>query len=342
MHLDHRGHPLHTRALSVTLVEGDPGRVTAHGTVFDLRKRGFVPVGGDLQPSGPVHHMELDAVVARDGCVVESMAIRQPTVAFEPSATSRGESCRDPAGNVHGLVGSRVDDGWTARLSSEIGGPRGCSHVLTLAHLLGATTAWGLERDRLLVGADVERSRGQRILRRDVIVDGAEVEPGHIELALQLTELHYRPVPERAAAMDRFAGEVEVRALAGVDVRRYALRDVRLGERRRLPGDVGTASWHERPDVARRLDGLSLARGVSRTLLDLFGGRPDDRPLLDLLLMLAPALIQVFAAVVDTWPSVAAKERWVVGTGGYVDSCWMWRRDGALWQTRAPGDPPRR
>jgi len=50
----------------------------------------------------------------------------------------------------------------------------------------------------------------------------------------------------------------------------------------------------------------------------------------------------VFAAVVDTWPSVAAKERWVVGTGGYVDSCWMWRRDGALWQTRAPGDPPRR
>jgi hypothetical protein len=340
MHLDHRGHPLHTRVLSVTLVEGEAGRITVHGAVYDLRKRGFVPVGGDLQPSGPVHHMELDAVIERASGVVERMAIRQPTVAFEPSIASRGESCRDPAGNVHGLVGARVDEGWTARLSSEIGGPRGCSHVLTLAHLLGATAAWGLERDRTLVGSEVARPTGQRILRRDVVVDGAEVSPGRIELALQLTEVHYRPVAEPAPAMDRFAGEIEVRAIAGVDVRRYALCDVRLGERRRLPADVATAGWHDRPDVVERLNGLSLARGVSRALLDLFGERPDDRPLLDLLLMLSPALIQVFAAVVDTWPATAANEGWVIGTGGRVDSCWMWRKDSALWQTRAPGDPP--
>lgn len=341
MHLDHRGHPLHTRVLSVTLVEGEAGRVAAHGAIYDLRKRGFVPVGGDLQPSGPVHHMELDAVIERATCVVEQMAIRQPTVAFEPSIASRGESCRDPAGNVHGLVGARVDDGWTAALSSEIGGPRGCSHVLTLAHLLGATAAWGLERDAALLGS-VPRPKGQRILRRDVVVDGAEVEPGTLELALQLTEVHYRPVDEPAPAMDRFAGEIEARAIAGIDVRKYALSDVKIGERRRTPENVGTAAWLDRPDVVERLNGLSLARGVSRALLDLFGDRPDDRPLLDLLLMLSPALIQVFAAVIDTWPAVAAKEQWVVGTGGRVDSCWMWRRDSALWQTRSPGDPPMR
>jgi hypothetical protein len=192
----------------------------------------------------------------------------------------------------------------------------------------------------MLVGSDVARPTGQRILRRDVVVDGAEVSPGRIELALQLTEVHYRPVVEPAPAMDRFAGEVEVRAIAGVDVRRYALCDLRIGERRRLPVDVGTAGWHERPDVAERLDGLSLARGVSRALLDLFGNRPDDRPLLDLLLMLSPALIQVFAAVIDTWPATAANEGWVIGTGGRTDSCWMWRKDSALWQTRAPSDPP--
>jgi len=340
MHLDHRGHPLHTRVLSVTLVEGEAGRVTAHGAVYDLRKRGFVPVGGDLQPSGPVHHMELDAVIERATRVVEQIAVRQPTVAFEPSIASRGESCRDPAGNIHGLVGARVDDGWTARLSSEIGGPRGCSHVLTLAHLLGATAAWGLERDAQLV--DRPRPAGQRILRRDVVVDGAEIEPGHLELARQLTEVHYRPVAVPSPAMDRFAGEIEVRALAGIDVKRYAPGDGPIGGRRRTPADIATAGWHERPDVVERLNGLSLARGVSRALLDLFGARPDDRPLLDLLLMLSPALIQVFAAVIDSWPAVAAKEQWVIGTGGRVDSCWMWRRDSALWQTRAPGDPPMR
>src|SRR5262249_4200429 len=48
MHLDLGGHPLHTRALGITLSARDDGRVDVHGTVLDLRKRGFVPVGGDL------------------------------------------------------------------------------------------------------------------------------------------------------------------------------------------------------------------------------------------------------------------------------------------------------
>src|SRR5262249_28873610 len=57
MHLDLRGHPLHTRCLSITLVQRADGRLDVHGEIVDLRKRGFVPVAGDLQPSGVVHHM---------------------------------------------------------------------------------------------------------------------------------------------------------------------------------------------------------------------------------------------------------------------------------------------
>ena len=59
------GHPLHTRTLSVTLQHAAPPRVACAAYVLDLRKRGFAPVGGDLQGTGIIHHMRLDGVIDR-------------------------------------------------------------------------------------------------------------------------------------------------------------------------------------------------------------------------------------------------------------------------------------
>ena len=49
---------------------------------------------------------------------------------------------------------------------------------------------------------------------------------------------------------------------------------------------------------------------------------------------------QVFAALSDDWPTLARDQGWVLGMGGQPDSCWMWRRDGALQASRAAADPP--
>jgi hypothetical protein len=92
MHLDHRGHPLHTRALGVDLVQGAHGTWDATATLLDLRKRGFVPVAGDLQPSGIVQQMRLAAEVASADRTVTRREAVQPIVAFEASAASGGES----------------------------------------------------------------------------------------------------------------------------------------------------------------------------------------------------------------------------------------------------------
>jgi Protein of unknown function (DUF2889) len=332
MHLDLRGHPLHTRSLSITLTQRADARLDVHGELLDLRKRGFVPVGGDLQPSGVVHHMTLAGVVDPATLVMDERVARQPTVAFEASAVTRGESCRDPVDRVRALAGARLDDGFARRLGDEIGGPRGCSHVLTLAHLLGATTGWAAAR------AGGTHRPGERVFRRDVIVDGAEPPEGGLDLALQVTDLHLAAAPPGAPTMDRFAASREVRALAAIDLGRYALGPVRLAERRRDASSLDKP-WQERTDVAAGLAGLSLARGVSTALLARFGDRPDDQPLLDGLLMLAPALIQVFAALSDAWPGLAQRERWLVGMAGQPDSCWMWRRGGALEAARTPEDP---
>jgi hypothetical protein len=128
MDLDLHGHPLHTRALSVALGQRPDGRLDVAGTLLDLRKRGFVPVGGDLQSSGIVHHMLLDVIVDPATGRIDEAGARQPSVAFEASAATEGESCRDPIHTARGLVGGDVARGWPEWVGDTLGGPKACFH----------------------------------------------------------------------------------------------------------------------------------------------------------------------------------------------------------------------
>jgi hypothetical protein len=285
--------------------------------------------------------MRLGAEVASADRTVTRLEAVQPIVAFEASAASGGESCRDVAGNVAGLVGTRLDDEWGPRVAAAIGGPRGCYHVLTLAHLLGATTAWALRREAVRHDAAAPRPVGQRIFRRDVVVDGADAGGGRLAVALQATDLHRTAADDLGPAMDRFAESFELRVDAMIDLGTMTFAELTVAERRRDHRTIDTAGWQPRPDLSSWLTGESALRGSSGHLLARLGDAADDRPILDVLLHLAPALIQVFAALSDDWARAAKREGWVLGMGGQADSCWMWRRGGALERLRTPADPAR-
>jgi hypothetical protein len=334
MQLEARGLPIHTRTLSVTLSAADDDAVAFDAYVLDLRKRGFVPVAGDLQGTGIIHHMLLAGTLDPVARTITHVGARMPTVAFEASVASEGESCRDLAFRVERLAGTAIDGTWARTLGAEIGGPRGCSHVLTLAQLLGPTAAWALDEDERLLGSPA-RPPGERIFRRDVTVDGHEL-CGDLYLTLQMNDLHFAPLPPGGAAADRFAAQLEVRAATRLTMGDMGVVEASVGERRRTARELDGAVWRERPDVAAALAGASLRSGISARLLRHFAGAGDDRPLLDALLMLAPATVQCMASFVDTWTKVP----WMRGegggseTGGHPDSCWMWRRDGALGRKR--------
>jgi hypothetical protein len=341
VHLDVRGHPLHTRALAVTLAQGPDARLDARAYVLDVRKRGFVPVAGDLQGSGIIHHMTLAGVVDPATATLERVTAAQPSVAFEPTAVTEGESCRDPIRRIEALAGTALDAGYARRLAAEIGGPRGCSHVLTLGHFLGASVAWSLERDRELHGSAPVRPLAQRVFRRDLVVDGHERATGRIELAAQLTELHFAPSSPLAMPMDRFALEVEIRARVEVGIPSFVLETVDVAERRRGIADLAHAEWRPRTEATSWLAGQRLGPGITAEILRRVGPEPDDRPLTDVLLMLAPTLIQCSAALSDTWPLAAQENPTLVGIGGLPDSCYMWREGGALLRARTASEGSR-
>ncbi len=334
MTLSAAGHPLHTRSLSVTLRHGEDGVADFSAYILDLRKRGFAPVGGDLQGTGIIHHMRLDGRIDRAQGRLTGLTADMPSVAFEASPSTGGESCRDQIGRVAQLEGLTLDQTWARAIAAAIGGPRGCSHILTLAQLLAPSAVWGFAEDARLHGAAAPRRRGERLFRRDVTVDGYESAPGTLALTLQLNDLHFAPAPARPAPMDRFAAQREITVSASVALPELSLAALAVHERVRSRADFATAAWEARSLDVADLVGTSLRAGISARILTRFAAAGADAPLREALLQLAPALIQCFAAL-DIWGDLFRGGGAAAQTGGQPDSCWMWRTGGGLRDPRA-------
>ena len=333
------GHPLHTRTLTVEAVRSSDDRVRLDGVILDLRKCGFVPTGGELQTAGFIHHMqlrfELDAASAR---IVE-LDTAQPTVAFEATPLSGGDSCRDPAPRLQALVGERLDADFVRRLGGVFGGALGCSHLLTLAQLMGASAPRFLAAERQLEA----RATGDRIGRRSLFLDGFERAEGGLEIALQLSEFLTRPARDVRYPLDRLARQHEIRLLARLDREVSRIEALDAVERQRDAGTLASAAWQSRSEALAGLVGAPALRGLAGRVLAQLGDGETNAPLRDAMLNLAPGTIQCLAAlshrlIAHFSGGSAAASGGVpreLSVGGYPDSCYMWRSDGPLARTRA-------
>ena len=216
--------------------------------------------------------MELEARVDPAERRLERLEARQPVVAFEASPATGGESCRDSAGALQALVGARLGAAFLRRLSEAYGGPRGCTHLLTLARLLASGTARALDLEAELAGRGA-RARRARLpararrgrLRAAGALDaarGAARRTSTCVAAAEAAETSPRParLPDRAAA------------LATLDLATTVLRELRAEERTRTRADLaerGLRGSQRRARGARRAaaHGRLRAEAVRR-----FGG----------------------------------------------------------------------
>jgi len=342
-----RGHPIHTRILTVELRRGEGDELHALGKIIDIRKCGWVPTAGELQAAGFIHDMAIEAVVNAESRVLERLVPTQRVVAFEANEATGGDSCRDPIDRLRALEGTRLDEDFIPSLRAHFGGPLGCSHLLALAQLMGSTLPGVLEHEAAIQSAGRPARRpGERIFSRALLLDGFESEDEVMELAVQLTDVHSAPADEMQSWLDRFDHQNEVRLLAHVETEGMTFRRLDAMERARGREDLATAPWLRRsPDLAG-LVGHSALRGLAPELLRRFGDSPEERPFLDALLNLAPGLIQCLAAranrmieqLVSNAGAAGGAEKPRIprsaGVGGFPDSCYLWRSGGALTRAR--------
>jgi len=341
------GLPLHTRALSVVISRSGSGIWLARGDVIDLRKNGFVPSTYDLQPSGIIHSMSIELDIDPETLRIEAIRVEQPFVAIEAAPETGGECCRDPASRLLELQGEKLDHGFARRLGAAFGGPRGCSHLLTLFQLMASTIphAVALEGARAAREGTTPRV-GERFFRRSLFLDGHDRDDATIDVAIQLADTHARPVGPRDAALTRLARSHEIKLHARVDRKRFRIQTISACERSRTPETIGSAHWTSHDERIASLVGVPLIPGLAARIFALTDADPPTRPLRDVLLQLAPGFIQIMAAVMDAYyeerarkpPNEAAEPPAVAHLGGNQNSCYMSRTDGFLLRSRAERD----
>lgn len=318
--------PLHTRTFDLTIHwSADPGSWQAHAELVDLRKGGFVPIAGDLQTAGFLHHMLIDADVDPSSGVVRSISAAQPRVAFEPSTLSCGECCRDPLESIGALTGSGLAD-FDQQLRTVMSGPAGCAHLLSLARLLGATLLWLWQSTAAASARDWRDA--ERIFHRTISYDMSESGSGSLLTSLQLTDLEFAHRPEVVRPLDRLAGQSEVRGHATVTRPDLELSAVELGVRMRSPGSLAKQAFTDASGEITAALGQPLTPGWRRKVLK--SGRAAGAPVSAALIDLTAAVLQAVASDTDSWPERVIDSTALVVAGGAPDSCYMWRADGAL------------
>jgi hypothetical protein len=342
------GHPLHTRSLTVVVTQLSNGRWHARGDVVDLRKCSFVPMNSGLQPAGIIHQMTIEVTLDAQSRGLESIETDQPFVAIEPSESSGGECCRDPAPRLQALVGEKLDADFPRRLSTAFGGPRGCSHLLTLFQLMATALPKALDLEATLAAeSGIARKGGERIFHRAGFIDGHEIDAARVGVGIQLADFLTAPAAAVASPLDRLALQSDARAYAVISRESLTLESLKTGTRERSGRNLGAARWQDRDAALSELVGAPIMGGLAGRLFSLLGSAPGDRLLLDALLQLAPGYIQIMATMMEKWLLGEASPLRVVedgepsmaSVGGTPDSCYMWRTGGPLTATRGLTPP---
>src|SRR5262249_35806021 len=136
---------------------------------------------------------------------------------------------------------------------------------------------------------------------------------------------------------ERLAGRPESRAQADVDLDAMVLRSLRAAERE-SGRDAFYGPWRDRSAPLADLAGRSALGGMAAALLERLGQSAPDPPPPDAPRHPAPPPIQCRPPVVERWQSPPGAPRpGMMAGGGMTDSCYMWRRGGAL-HRRMVGD----
>ncbi len=333
MHLPVTGHPLHTRSLTMLIRWHESGSWHVRGDIIDLRKSGFAPMTTSLQPAGIIHQMGIDLVVNAENRCLESLEVNMPVVAIEPSSLSGGESCRDPIPRLQQLTGEEIGQGFSRHISQLFGGPKGCSHVLALFHMMAAAIPKALDYENAQRKDGARRADGECVFQRSVMIDGFQTVDKDIEVTVQLGDFYMLPEEQVERSIERLALQQDVRVYTKIRATDLKMLEVKIADRQRCWDNLGEAEWQIRDGWADGFQEASVIPGFAGLAITQCSADPDKQLLLDALLQLAPGYIQIMAALADIWIASVQDESSDSATqpmGGMTDSCYMWRTGGAL------------
>ncbi len=181
---------------------------------------------------------------------------------------------------------------------------------------------------------------GERVAKQVLFLDGLERSEDSIEVAIQLAEYHLLPPAAAREPADGIASASEVRLRAEVALAGLRLTSLGAETRERAAGAPG--DWQSLDAALAPLVGGPALRGLAPRVfacVSALAEGPRRALVTEALLNLAPGLIQCMAALshrlapgARAVPSRAADPaaQALLTSGGFPDSCYMWRSGGAM------------
>jgi hypothetical protein len=318
--------PLHTRMISLRLVWGAPGAIIVDGRLFDLRKRGIMPMSGRLRGPGVVHDMAVRVELAYPSLVIRSIQPTMSAFPFAPCRMTGGEGCTDRMPEVQRLVGASLREDWGTVLTKLVGGPLGCFHHYTLLRLLGPTVEGAVDWEQSRRPNHSGAVAGSPIVARSIVMDGMKGKGLEICLRGVLCDLYYRPGANALPLEEEMAESLETTAEIATDMPSMVITAA-SGRLRRSGSGIDTLEpWEAVPQVGN-LVGRLVLKGYTTEVQAIFANTTGLRPVQHLLFMLAPTVLQCMPSMAE---ELELRPRRAEGPHPSVDTCHMFRANGPL------------
>ena len=115
---------IHNRGIDITTYTADSQAVIVEGRLTDTRSQPTYYMSGDMRPPGTVHDLVIRMRVAGPDLTIEDIDVAMDTV---PRA-----ECREVLDSLAPVKGMQIKAGFTEKVKAEVGGPKGCTHLVAL------------------------------------------------------------------------------------------------------------------------------------------------------------------------------------------------------------------
>jgi len=126
---------IHTRQISAETYVVDEDHLMVKGVLKDDRTKESCRSTGELIPAGTIHHMVIRLLLKLPSLVIEDLEVKIISAPYP--------DCLETCEVMKGMKGVSISSGFSKKVRSIAGGPRGCVHLVSLLLAMGQAAFQG-------------------------------------------------------------------------------------------------------------------------------------------------------------------------------------------------------
>lgn len=126
---------IQSRKIDIAVYKGSEDSIVVEGILKDDLLLDSYRLTGERIPSGTIHHMIIRIEVKGPQLIVEDIEVEMPTVPHE--------LCQETLECLTPVKGMPIVSGFTSKVKTLAGGPKGCYHLLTLLTAMAPAAVQG-------------------------------------------------------------------------------------------------------------------------------------------------------------------------------------------------------